>query len=195
MLLETICIKDSEVLHLYYHNQRFNKARKELFGIESFFDLATILSPPSIGIYRCRILYDYSIQEIEYIPYQTKNIQTITLIESTLEYNYKYADRSELDSLKKSASMSDEILIIQNSLVTDTSIANIAFLENKIWITPKKPLLAGTTRQRLLDNGFLREKNIQADKIHLFDGVALMNAMVGFKIITPIWMKAEVNYG
>ncbi len=72
MLLETICIKDSEVLHLYYHNQRFNKARKELFGIESFFDLATVLSPPATGTYRCRILYDYSIQQIEYIPYQPK---------------------------------------------------------------------------------------------------------------------------
>jgi len=195
LLLETLCIKESKVEHISYHNWRFNQSRRELFGIESFCDLAPLLTPPTLGTYRCRILYGRTIESIEYIPYQPKEIKRVALVRSAIEYSYKYANRRELDALKESSPKSDDIVIIQDGLITDTSIANIAFLENGQWITPKKPLLKGTTRQRLLESGFLREKNIPSEIISSFDGVALMNAMVGFKIISPIWMKAEVHYG
>ena len=190
LLLETICIKDGKALHLEYHNRRFNKSRLELFGIDNYLDIATLLNPPRDGVYRCRLLYGESIKSVEYIPYTPRDIRSIIAIDSSIEYSYKYANREEIDMLKKSALGSDEILIIRDSLVTDTSIANIAFWEDGRWITPKTPLLAGTTRQRLIDTKLLTQKDIKIDEIYQFNIVALMNAMVGFRIITPTWIKA-----
>ncbi len=188
LVLETIRIEDGKIFYIEYHNQRFNRAREELWGIDKQFDLATILTPPPIGLYRCRVLYGESIKSVEYIPYSPKDIKSIKVVNSDIEYSYKYANREELNLLQDNSS--DEILIIRDNLATDTSIANIAFWEGERWITPKTPLLEGTTRQRLIDSGFLVQKDIKIDEIYQFNIVSLMNAMVGFKIITPIWIKA-----
>lgn len=62
----------------------------------------------------------------------------------------------------------------------DTTIANIAlYIENQ-WLTPQVPLLHGTTRARLLDEGFLSPAPLTPN--HLADAtkIAVMNAMIGF---------------
>jgi 4-amino-4-deoxychorismate lyase len=192
LLLETIRIEKGKALHLSYHNQRFNKTRKKLFNIHSSFDLATIIKPPDQETYRCRILYDREIQKVEFLPYQPKPIQKIALISSDLSYPFKYADRTAFNKLLDASLECDEILIIQKDLLTDTTIANIAFLQEGQWITPDCPLLEGTTRQRLIDEGFLTPKAIQADEIDHFDGFALMNAMIGFKVINPTWDREHL---
>ena len=66
-----------------------------------------------------------------------------------MNYDLKYFDRKIFDDLKKNIK-ADDILIIKNGFITDTSIANILFFDGKKWITPKKPLLKGTVRERLL---------------------------------------------
>ena len=189
LLLETIKVQGGEASHLSYHNQRFNQTRKKLFNIHSSFDLATIIKPPSQETYRCRILYSREIQKIEYLPYQPKTIQKIALISSDLVYPFKYAERTAFNKLLAISPECDDILIVQKGFLTDTTIANIAFLQEGRWITPISPLLEGTTRQRLIDKGFLTPKAIRADEIDHFDGFALMNAMIGFKVINPIWVR------
>ena len=189
LLLETIRVEGGEASHLSYHNQRFNQTRKKLFGIHHSFDLATIIKPPDQKIYRCRILYSREIQKIEYLPYQPKPIQKIALISSDLTYPFKFADRTGFNKLLDASPECDEVVIIQKGFLTDTTIANIAFLQGKQWITPEYPLLEGTTRQRLIDEGFLTPKAIRAEEIDCFDGFALMNAMIGFKVINPIWVR------
>ena len=188
LLLETIRIEEGKALYLDYHNQRLNQSRKELFSIGETMDLGQYLSPPARGIYRCRVLYNTEIQKIEYLPYRPKQINHISLVESSIDYSYKYADRGAFDKLLAAHSESDEILIVRESLLTDTTIANIAFLKKGKWITPKEPLLKGTARERLIDGGFLSLGNIRKEEISSFDGFALMNAMIGFKIINPIWL-------
>jgi 4-amino-4-deoxychorismate lyase len=186
LLLETIRIEEGSTLHLDYHNQRFNLVRKRLFSIHKPIDLADLITPPPEGLYRCRILYGRTIQKVDYIPYAPKSIRTISLVESDISYSFKYADRSELEHLLSLSPQSDEVLIVKEGLLTDTTVANVAFLEKGKWITPKRPLLEGTTRKRLLDEGFLTAKTIRSDEIDRFDGFALMNAMIGFKILNPI---------
>ena len=80
----------------------------------------------------------------------------------------------------------DEIIIIKNGLVTDTSIANIAILHDERWLTPKLPLLEGTTRKRLLNEGKVFESNITPTMLRNADKIALMNAMVDFDILNLI---------
>lgn len=96
---------------------------------------------------------------------------------------YKYADRSALDALQTQNGACDSVLIVQNGYITDTPIANVAFLQNGLWYTPHTPLLAGTTRARLIDEGRLHVRPIRVDKLSQYEGLALLNAMLGFHIV------------
>jgi len=85
----------------------------------------------------------------------------------------------------------DEIIIEKDGYLTDSSIANIAFFDGIDWITPKKPLLNGTTRERLLDMKFLRTADIKSSDIKSFSGFALMNTMIKFSIQNNIYIKVK----
>ena len=183
LLLETISIVAGKVENIIYHNRRLNRSRKELYNLDKQIDLNDFISPPDARYYRCRVLYAREVESIEYIPYTTRHIQKILLVDSEIEYGYKYADRTEIDHLLKMHEDCDDILIVKDGFVTDTTIANVAFLKNGIWYTPRTPLLEGTTRGRLIDNGFLSTQDINKNDIFDYDGFAIMNAMIDFKII------------
>jgi len=186
LLLETIKIEDGVIYNLRYHQERCTKSRQALYSATDILELKTHINPPLKGLYRCRILYAKNIHSIEYIPYVPKVIASLKIITSEVGYAYKYADRSTLNSLLKSAKNYDEILIEKEGYLADTSIANIAFYDGEQWVTPQNPLLKGTMRQKLLDEGFLQTKQIKIADISAYTQVALMNAMIGFKILKNI---------
>ena len=179
-LLETIKIEDGKIFNLKWHNQRLNRSRLELFALHKPLNLANYIDTPPQGLYRCRVVYDVEINSVEYLPYTPKKLKSFKIIQSNVEYEYKYSDRSELNRLILEDY--DEIIIEKNGLLTDTSIANIAFHDGKDWFTPKTPLLKGTTRERLLREGFLKLKDIKKENIKEYSHFALMNAMIGFQI-------------
>lgn len=189
LLLETIHCKDGLVANLSYHQARCTKSRQILFGVEDILDLSSAIIAPKQGLYRCRILYDKIIRSIEYIPYEAKVIRKLCIVPSNIEYSLKYANRTDLDKLKNLCSHSDDILIEQNGYLTDTTIANIAFYDGEIWHTPKYPLLYGTMRQKLIDEGILKEKNIKKSHLLGYKKVALMNAMIGFRILNSLHIE------
>jgi 4-amino-4-deoxychorismate lyase len=178
-LFETIKIKNGQIFNLDWHNRRFNKSQKELFNNSLPIDLKEFISPPKTGLHRCKIIYDTKVQSVEYFPYERKNFQDFKIIKSQLDYKYKYTNRLEFQKLLKDH---DEIIIEKNGLLTDTSIANIAFFDGKSWLTPAIPLLKGTTRARLIDEGFLKLSDIKKENIKDYSNFALMNAMIGFCI-------------
>ena len=178
-LFETIKIKDGQIFNLDWHNRRLEKSQKELFNFTSNIDLKAFISPPKTGLYRCKIIYNTTIQSVDYFEYEEKKFQNFQVLKSQLDYKYKYTDRSEFQQLLKEH---DEVIIEKDGLLTDTSIANIAFFDGKKWLTPTKPLLEGTTRARLLEEGFLTLKDIRKEDIEKYSNFALMNAMIGFQI-------------
>ncbi len=178
-LFETIKIEEGEIFNLQWHNRRFNKTQKEIFNRNQTIDLKQFISPPPKGLFRCKIIYAQEIISVNYYPYEPKIVQHFTVVESSLDYGYKYSDRTEIESLLNSH---EEIIIEKEGLLTDTSIANIAFFDGTDWITPKSPLLAGTTRARLLKENFLRFGDIKKEDIKNYSNFALMNAMIGFRI-------------
>ncbi|CAA6798870.1 MAG: Aminodeoxychorismate lyase (EC [uncultured Sulfurovum sp.] len=180
MLFETIKVEDGEVFNLEWHNKRFNKGRTELFKTSSTLDLIEYITPPQIGLYRCKIIYNKEVQSVEYFPYEAKNLQSFKVVNSQIDYTYKYTDRSILQELAQKNY--DEIIIEKDGFLTDTSIANIAFYDGKDWLTPTTPLLEGTTRARLIDEGFLKLSNIKKENIKNYSYFSLMNAMIGFRI-------------
>ena len=183
LLLETIKIEDGEVSNLSYHQARCDESRKALFDLKDILDLSSLIQAPSKGLYRCRILYAEKIHSIEYIPYTPKEIHKLKIITSDLVYDHKYANRDALNKLLQAQPDVDDILIEKEGYLTDTTIANIAFYDGEQWLTPEKPLLKGTMRAKLLDEGFLHTRNIKKEEITDYTHVALMNAMIGFKIL------------
>ncbi|MEA2028502.1 MAG: aminotransferase class IV [Campylobacterota bacterium] len=183
-LIETIKIHNGSIANIEYHNARFNRTQKELFNINNKIQLQNYITPPKDNqLYRCRVWYAKEIEKIEYIPYMPKEQRRFIVVESDIDYRYKYANRQALDELKTLHSTYDDIIIAKDGLLCDTTIANIAFFDGSSWYTPSKPLLKGTMRAFLLDKGNLKEKDIIIDDIKNYRGFAIMNAMIGFKIV------------
>jgi 4-amino-4-deoxychorismate lyase len=71
--------------------------------------------------------------------------------------------------------MVDEVIITQNGVVKDCTIANLAFYKEGKWYTPRIPLLKGTTRARLIEEGKIQEVDIFMDQIHSYSHICLIN--------------------
>lgn len=188
LLFETIKCENFNIHNLKYHNIRFNQSKKELFGCNTAIDLKEFIKPPSKELLKCKLIYSSSkIESIEFTPYIKKSIKTLKLIENnSINYPYKYLNRDIIDSCYSKKEDCDDIIIIKNGLVTDTSIANIAIFINNEWFTPQTPLLYGTIRAKYLDQGLLKTKEISIDDLYSASKIALLNAMIGFDILDKV---------
>lgn len=183
-LIESIRVENKQLCNIEWHNKRFNKALKDLFGIDTNFDLSKAIYIPedmSTEIYKCRILYKRQIESIEFQPYTIRSIKTLKLIEDdTIEYSYKYKNREVFTRLMEKRGEADDILIIKNGCITDTSYSNIVFFDGKQWFTPDTYLLNGTQRQRLIAEGLIQEKHITTSDLENFSFIKPINAMLDF---------------
>ena len=180
--IETIRIEHGQLYNIEAHEQRMNQTRKAFFPGCPSINLSGLLTPESyLERTRCRIEYDKDILNIEYIPYSLRPVKSLRCIEANeIDYHHKKADRSELNNLFVQKGEADDILIIRNRLLTDTSIANIALWDGKQWITPAEPLLHGAMREKLLSEGKLQAKEINLDNLVNYQKIRLFNAMIDF---------------
>ena len=95
-----------------------------------------------------------------------------------IDYSFKSADRSSLNRLTAQKGDCDEIIIVKNGLVTDTSFTNIAVFDGEQWLTPRHPLLMGTKRACLLEKRILKEADISVEALMRAQKVSLINAMI-----------------
>ena len=187
--LETIRIEEGRACHLPYHNQRMNETRAHL-GLSDGLDLEAVIG--DVSSYqqrtRCRIVYDTEIRSVEFFPYQIRSVKTLRLVEDNqVDYGCKYADRSALNRCFAQRGACDDVLIVQNGDVTDTTIANVAFWNGETWFTPSTPLLKGTMRASLLDSHQIQEAKIRVEDLSHFSRLRLFNAMISFgEIELPI---------
>ena len=181
-LFESIKVENGRVFNLELHARRMNDARRALFGSADTIDLAGALSVPPdcrAGLYKCRVSYAEGILGIVFEPYRRRRIERLKLVrDDDIDYRYKYEDRSRIAALLERKENCDDILIIKNGLVTDTSFSNVALFDGVRWITPAEPLLAGTMRERLLSEGAITEEEIRSGEIRKFQKVSLINAML-----------------
>lgn len=187
--IETIRIEDGEIYNIDYHTERCNRTRAVFWKDATPINLLEFISPQSIkGIQKCRIVYRKDIEEITYTPYQIRHISKLHLITSdTIDYTYKSTDRKELNMLYAQRGIANDILIIRNGYLTDTSIANIALYDGNKWYTPSCPLLQGTKRAELLDKQIIIEKDIPYTQLGDYSQIMLFNAMIDWgRIILPI---------
>ncbi|MFO7368741.1 MAG: aminotransferase class IV [Bacteroidales bacterium] len=183
-LFTTIKLEKNRLLQLDFHNQRVNYTRNQLFGSTDTWNIADMIDIPELDadkIYRCRFLYNKNNFVTEFIPYQPRHITKLYLVhDDQIDYSFKYTDRSRLDALRRQIpnTLDSDVLIVKNGLITETSIANIAFSDGEKWYTPDSPLLKGTKRAFYLSNGTLTERKISPDDFSGFTSARLINALL-----------------
>jgi 4-amino-4-deoxychorismate lyase len=170
---------------LAQHQARIEDSFRAIFKKNPDWNLEKFLNeqavPPS-GLYKCRVVYDDQYHQVEYQPYQVRPIKTLKLVMANdIEYRYKWENRDSLESLFKQRASCDDILIVKNGQITDSSYANVAFQQEGKWFTPKSCLLPGTMRQFLLAAGVVEVCEITEKNLKTFDHCKLINAMLGWE--------------
>ena len=185
LCFETIKCFDGMPFYINYHNARIART----IGLN--LNLHDFIFSPSDELLRCKVIYDEEgVKSINYFPYKKREIKSFKLVTSdNIVYDKKYLDRSEIDKLYAKRGECDEVIIVKNGFVTDTSIANLAFFIEDRWLTPREPLLLGTTRARLLDEKEIFEADIDIKMLKKASKIAIMNAMVGFEVVNEFYIE------
>ena len=181
--IESIKIEDQKAFLLDLHQKRVNQTFAH-FGKEGSIDLAKIfknLEHDEDGLYKLRIVYDLDKKfTTQLIPYAIPEIENFQLVENnSYDYSFKFEDRKEFERMKTKAK-TEEIIVVKNNHITDTSYSNILFLKGKEWFTPTTYLLNGVMRQHLLHEKKIKETEITIQNIKEFSHFQLINAMNDF---------------
>lgn len=181
--IESIKVEDQELFLLEFHQKRVNDTFAH-FGKEGSIDLEKIfknLNHDEDGLYKLRLTYDLDKKfRTMMIPYAIPEIQDFRLVENNIyDYSFKFEDRKELEKMK-AKSKAEEIIIVKNNHITDTSFSNILFQKGKEWFTPKTYLLNGVQRQNLLKKKKIKEAEITLQNIKEFSNFQLINALNDF---------------
>jgi 4-amino-4-deoxychorismate lyase len=158
----------------------------DLFGKKGTVSLEKIIAVPQSaqdGVYKCRVLYDQNITTIEFIPYIIREVRSLRIVyDDGISYSYKFSDRLSIKRLFDLRGKCDDILIIKNGLVTDSSYANVILKDqNSDWITPRSCLLKGTRRSQLLNDKCISEAEISVADLKKYSEIRLINAMIGIE--------------
>lgn len=181
--IESIKVEDQEVFLLQHHQKRIVETFQH-FGKACGINLAEIfdqLKHDENGLYKWRIVYDLENNiKTQMLPYAISEISDFELVtDDNIEYDFKYLERKDFDRLKMQSN-ADEVIIIRDNKITDTSFSNLLFLKDKKWYTPDSFLLNGVQRQHLLDSKKIKTADITLDNIKNFSHFQLINAMNDF---------------
>ena len=180
-LLETIKCLDGKLFNLECHQERFETAIKENFGISSKINLSGAITVPEFaqkGLFRCRVIYSSEIEKVEFIPYQHREVKSLKLVEDNeIDYHFKFVDRSRINFLFEKRGDCDDIIIVKNGYITDSTFANVVFFDGETWFTPDTPLLKGTQRAKLLKENIITETLIKPGDLYKYKKVGLINAL------------------
>ena len=180
-LFETIRIENGQPLHLPWHEERMRRSRQELWGLDEEANLGELLKIPAeciTGEVRCNVIYGKDSMKFLFKPLVKRHVGSLKLVQADyLDYHVKYYDRSALDELFLKRGECDDIIIVKNGLITDSSMANLIFYDGSRWHTPAKPLLEGTCRARLIAAGAVMPVNIRPSDLRDYIGCKLINAL------------------
>lgn len=189
--LETLRIEQGRLWHLPLHQARLERTLRACCPgapvpqLEALLQSLPLTEEPT----RLRVVYGpQGVEAVETFPYALRNIRSLRLVPADgVDYAYKRADRRVLDHLLAQRGTADEVLLVQDGRLTDTSFSNIALSDGLRWYTPAKPLLAGTMRQHLLAEGRIAERDILAADLPRYHSLSLINAMLPLgRLVVPV---------
>ncbi|MCK0203613.1 aminotransferase class IV [Ornithobacterium rhinotracheale] len=178
--LESIKIENHKIYHLAEHQKRVNQTfekfppKAEVLDLEQIFSQQVI---PKEGLFKARIVYSDQGYSLEISPYTPKKITSLKVVtKNDISYDFKFLNRDALNGLNDKPEQ--EVIIVKNDQITDSSYANLVFYDGKKWVTPKTYLLNGTCRQRLLKEGKITEEKIEKKDIQKYQKIGFINAML-----------------
>lgn len=180
--IETIKIERGEIALFELHRERMAETARAHDFEAPIISVKELLDGCSIDHKRVKCRIEYSRQgvlSIDYSPYELRDIKSLKVIcDDDIEYSFKYGDRSELDTLRAQRGECDDIIIVKNGVVAECSYANLVFVKDGKYFTPKSCLLNGTRRRDLLSTQIIEEREIVASEIQNYDSVMLINGMI-----------------
>ncbi|MDH6308425.1 4-amino-4-deoxychorismate lyase [Dysgonomonas sp. PFB1-18] len=178
---EVIKVLDGKFCNPTAHWDRMFRTSKNFFGTPFSMELSDKDIPEEYltGLVKCRMIYSDQSCKVQYQHYAFRQIKSLRLVEdNNIDYAFKYADREELNALLFRKGDCDDVLIVKNGCITDTSYTNVV-LENATGLyTPSTYLLAGTKRQQLLDKGIISEREIRVSHLKDYNRLYLINTMI-----------------
>jgi len=190
--IETVKVVDGAFIHPEYNLQRMKQTIKEFFHSSvrnTLFQEMIIPREMKQGVVKCRILYSSSIENVEFQQYVCRKVSFLKLVDGEdIDYSRKYADRSPLMRLLQEKGSCDDVLIVQNGHITDTSYSNVVLSDGSDYYTPNTFLLNGTCRQRLIAEGKVIPIDISVSDLSSFENLYLINAMLDLEdeMIIPV---------
>jgi len=190
--IESIRIDKGSVQDLVYHNRRVARTISFHWGDVPAPDLDRYCNEAirgaerlvSKGVFKLRIIYSDIIISHTIEPYYARQVNSLKIVEdNNIDYSFKFEERGSIETLYKQREQCDDVLIVKNGLITDTSYCNVIFEKDGILYTPDSPLLAGTKREKFLEQGLISEKKIRPCDIKRYDKVYLINSMLN---LTPV---------
>lgn len=183
--IETICYEGGRFQRIGLHNERCNRTRNHFFGLQPNLQLELYLSIPSHlknEIVKCSVTYEIEIIGIKYDLYKIRPVNSLQIItDNVIDYSFKYADRTKLNALYQLRGQSDDILIVKEGLITDTSYANIVIRKNEKWYSPQNPLLRGTRLESYLSESIVTPALLRPEDLFLFSEARIINAMISIE--------------
>jgi 4-amino-4-deoxychorismate lyase len=181
---ESIRVKDGIAENLGFHQLRVNRTLKAFDVSQHSIVLATIVQElvlPAEGLFKLKISYDLNGNHHSvFTLYQYKQIQNFALVDiQDQTYNYKFSNRDWInEALIQSGK--DEIIMHDGGLIKDCSYTNIVFFDGVNWFTPAAPLLEGTQRAKLINEGVIQPKALYVQDIPGFKKFKCINAMLNW---------------
>ena len=77
LLFETIKVVNKKLHNISFHNERMNRSRYELFGLNSELNLTEQIEIPediSKDVYKCKVIYSDTIKDVEFRKYSVREI-------------------------------------------------------------------------------------------------------------------------
>lgn len=182
-LFETIRIENGKMQNLIWHHWRLERTFQSLFSKKCPFVLENIKVPEKYcnGMVKLRFMYDEANSMCHFSHYELKKIETLKIVsDENICYDFKFTNRYKILNLYNQKQNMDDVLIVKNGFITDTSIANIAFFNGSKWISPENPILKGTTRERLIFENKVQTAYIKLQQLKDFHSFVTFNAMIDF---------------
>ena len=193
--IESIKVENGKVFLLDLHQKRVNDTFNA-FSKPIKVDLKKLQNKleHNSGLYKWRVVYDLEGKiSMELLSYQYRDISSFKVVVSNeISYPLKSVDRVAFETLKSKVS-ADEILIVKNGLLTDTSFSNLVFKKGMDWFTPTTFLLNGVQRQSLLLQNKIKEIEIGLHNIQDFSHFKLINSMCDF-VTSKEYLVRDIKY-
>lgn len=192
-LFESICVMDGEICRPEMHEERYQLSYCLHYGKAPTNALLKEIEVPhdfQKGRVKLRVMYNQNDRVYSFSNYNYQPINSLKCVDgSFVEYATKKTNRKDLEDCFAQRGSCDDVLIIKNGEITDTSYGNICFWDGSDWFTPIRPLLKGTARAHFIADGLLKEAPLRIEEIKKFRGFKIINAMGDFATAPMISIK------